>query len=101
MFLEVGKTAKLGDLLRGMIIQSGNDATMALAEFLGGTEDGFAQMMNHYAQTLGMKNTHYADASGMPDPQHYTTARDIATLSRALIRDFPEHYKIFAEREFT
>ena len=72
-----------------------------MAEFLGGTEEGFAQIMNHYAQQLGMKNTHYMDASGMPDPQHYTTARDIATLSRALIRDFPEEYKMFAEREFT
>lgn len=101
MFLEVGKTAKLEDLLRGVVIQSGNDAAVAVAEFLGGTEDGFAQIMNHYAQTLGMKNTHYADASGMPDPQHYTTARDIATLSRALIRNFPEMYKMFAEREYT
>lgn len=101
MFLEVGKTAKFGDLLRGIIIQSGNDAAVAIAESLGGTEEGFAQIMNHYAQTLGMKDTHYADASGMPDPQHYTTARDISTLSRALIRNFPESYKIFAEREFT
>lgn len=101
MFLEVGKTAKLGDLLRGIIIQSGNDAAVAVAEFLGGSEEAFAQMMNHYAGTLGMKSTHYADASGMPDPQHYTTARDISTLSRALIRNFPELYKVFAEREFT
>jgi D-alanyl-D-alanine carboxypeptidase (penicillin-binding protein 5/6) len=101
MFLEVGKTAKLEDLLRGIVIQSGNDAAVALAEFFGGTEEGFAQIMNHYAQTLGMKNTHFADASGMPDPEHYTTARDIATLSRALIRDFPALYKMFAEREFT
>jgi serine-type D-Ala-D-Ala carboxypeptidase (penicillin-binding protein 5/6) len=101
MFLEVGKTAKLEDLLRGIVIQSGNDAAVALAEFLGGTEEGFAQIMNHYARQLGMKGTHYADASGMPDPQHYTTARDIATLSRALIRNFPELYKMFAEKEFT
>jgi len=101
MFLEVGKTAKLEDLLRGIVIQSGNDAAVAVAEFLGGSEDGFAQIMNHYAQTLGMKNTHYADASGMPNPEHYTTARDIATLSSALIRNFPDLYKMFAEREFT
>lgn len=101
MFLEVGKTAKFGDLLRGIIIQSGNDAAVALAEFLGGSEAGFAEMMNHYAQKLGMKDTHYADASGMPDPQHYTTARDIARLSQALIRDFPEQYRIFAEKEYT
>ena len=101
MFLDVGKTAKLEDLLRGIIIQSGNDAAVVVAEFLGGTEEGFAQIMNHYAATLGLKNTHYADASGMPNPEHYTTARDIATLSRALIRNFPELYRIFAEREFT
>jgi D-alanyl-D-alanine carboxypeptidase (penicillin-binding protein 5/6) len=101
MFLDVGKTAKFEDLLRGIVIQSGNDAAVAIAEFLGGTEDGFAQIMNHYAQTLGLKGTHYADASGLPNPEHYTTARDIATLSRALIRDFPDLYKMFAEREFT
>ncbi|MEP7242699.1 MAG: D-alanyl-D-alanine carboxypeptidase family protein [Gammaproteobacteria bacterium] len=101
MFIEVGKTVPLGDLLRGIVIQSGNDAAVAVAEFLGGTEQGFAEIMNHYAQQLGMKNTHYMDASGMPDPQHHTTARDIATLSRALIRNFPNEYKMFAEKEFT
>jgi D-alanyl-D-alanine carboxypeptidase (penicillin-binding protein 5/6) len=101
MFLEVGKTAKFGDLLKGIIIQSGNDAAVAIAEFLGGSEQGFAEMMNHYAQKLGMKDTHYVDASGMPDAQHYTTARDIARLSQSLIRDFPEQYKIFAEKEYT
>jgi D-alanyl-D-alanine carboxypeptidase (penicillin-binding protein 5/6) len=101
MFLEVGKTAKFGDLLRGIVIQSGNDAAVALAEFLGGSEQGFAEIMNHYAAKLGMKHTHYVDASGMPDAEHYTTARDISTLSQALIRDFPELYKMFAEKEFT
>jgi D-alanyl-D-alanine carboxypeptidase (penicillin-binding protein 5/6) len=101
MFIEVGKTVAFEDLLRGIVIQSGNDAAVAVAEFLGGTEQGFAEIMNHYAQQLGMKNTHYVDSSGLPDPQHVTTARDIATLSRALIRDFPEQYKMFAEREFT
>jgi D-alanyl-D-alanine carboxypeptidase (penicillin-binding protein 5/6) len=101
MFLDVGSKVPLIDLLRGIIIQSGNDAAVAVSEYLGGTEQGFAQIMNHYAQDLGMKNTHYMDASGMPDPQHHTTARDIATLSRALIRNFPEEYKIFSEREFT
>src|SRR5690349_5442390 len=101
MFLEVGKTAKFGDLLKGIIIQSGNDAAVAIAEFLGGSEQGFAEMMNHYAVKLGMKNTHYMDASGMPDAQHYTTAHDIAILSQALIRNFPEQYKIFAEKEYT
>src|SRR5262245_54846582 len=101
MFLDVGSKVPLIDLLRGIIIQSGNDAAVAVAEYLGGTEQGFAQIMNHYAQDLGMKNTHYMDASGMPDPQHHTSAHDIAILSRALIRNFPEEYKIFAEKEFT
>lgn len=101
MFLEVGKTAKFGDLLRGIVIQSGNDAAVAISEFLGGSEQAFAEIMNHYAAKLGMKNTHYVDASGMPDARHYTTARDIATLSQALIRDFPDLYKMFAEKEFT
>ncbi|HEU4625249.1 MAG TPA: D-alanyl-D-alanine carboxypeptidase family protein [Steroidobacteraceae bacterium] len=101
MFLDVGSKVPLIDLLRGIVIQSGNDAAVAVAEYLGGTEQGFAEIMNHYAAELGMKNTHYVDASGMPDPQHHTTARDIATLSRALIRNFPEEYKMFAEREFT
>src|SRR5215475_7437863 len=73
MFIEVGKTVSLEDLLRGIVIQSGNDAAVAVAEFLGGTEQGFAEIMNHYAQQLGMKNTHYVDASGLPDPNHVTT----------------------------
>jgi serine-type D-Ala-D-Ala carboxypeptidase (penicillin-binding protein 5/6) len=101
MFLDVGSKVPLIDLLRGIIIQSGNDAAVAVAEYLGGTEQGFAQIMNHYAEELGMKNTHYMDASGMPDPQHHTSAHDIALLSRALIRNFPEEYQMFAEREFT
>jgi D-alanyl-D-alanine carboxypeptidase (penicillin-binding protein 5/6) len=101
MFLDVGSKVPLIDLLRGIVIQSGNDAAVAVAEYLGGTEQGFAQIMNHYAQQLGMKNTNYMDASGMPDPQHHTSARDIATLSRALIRNFPEQYRMFAEKEFT
>jgi D-alanyl-D-alanine carboxypeptidase (penicillin-binding protein 5/6) len=101
MFLDVGSKVQLIDLLRGIVIQSGNDAAVAVAEYLGGTEQGFAQIMNHYAQQLGMKNTSYMDASGMPDPNHHTTARDISTLSRALIRNFPQDYKMFAEKEFT
>ena len=101
MFLEVGQSVKLADLLRGIIIQSGNDAAIAVAEHIGGTEEAFAEIMNHYAQQLGMKSTRYHDASGMPDPEHYTTARDITILSRALIRNFPELYKIFGEREYT
>ena len=101
MFIEVGQKVKLADLLRGIIIQSGNDAAVAVAEYLGGSEDVFAQMMNQKAQELGMKNTHFMDASGMPNPEHYTTAHDIVLLARALIQNFPDFYKIFSEREFT
>lgn len=101
MFVQVGSRVKLIDLLRGIIIQSGNDATVAVAEHVAGSEPVFADLMNQYAQRLGMKDSHFADASGLPDPNHYTTARDLTVLGRALIRDFPEWYKIFAEREFT
>jgi D-alanyl-D-alanine carboxypeptidase (penicillin-binding protein 5/6) len=88
-------------LIKGMIVQSGNDAAIALAERIGGTEPGFVQMMNDTAQRLGMSGTHYVDASGLPSPDHYTTAHDLALLARALLRDFPEHYPMFALREFT
>lgn len=101
MFLDVGSRVKIEDLLRGIIIQSGNDATLALAEHLAGSETAFAELMNTYAKTLGLTNSHFVDASGLPDPQHYTTARDLTLLARALIRDFPDEYKMFAEREFT
>nr|WP_211234509.1 D-alanyl-D-alanine carboxypeptidase family protein [Solimonas soli] len=100
MFVQVGTRVKLIDLLRGIIIQSGNDATVAVAEHVAGSEPVFADLMNQYAGKLGMKNSHFADASGLPDPQHYTTAHDLTILARALIHDFPEWYKIFAEREF-
>lgn len=100
MFIEVGTRVKIEDLLRGIIIASGNDASVALSEHMAGSESVFAEMMNQYAKKLGMKNSHFADASGLPDPNHYTTARDLAILARALIRDFPEMYKIFAERSY-
>lgn len=100
MFIEVGKRVKFGDLLRGIIIQSGNDATVAVSEHIAGSEEVFAELMNQYAKKLGLKNSHFADASGMPNPQHYTTAYDLTLLGRALIRDFPDSYKIFSEREF-
>lgn len=100
MFLDLGSRVKIEDLLRGIIIQSGNDATVALSEHLAGSESAFAELMNEYAKQLGMKNTHFADASGMPNPAHYTTAHDLTILARALIHDFPEQYKMFAEREF-
>lgn len=101
MFIDVGSQVPIIDLLRGIIVQSGNDATLALAEHVAGSETAFAELMNQRAKKLGMTNSHFADASGLPHPDHYTTARDLTILSRALIHDFPEQYKMFAEREFT
>lgn len=101
MFVEVGKEIKVEDLIRGVIIQSGNDATIVLAEGIAGTEEAFAEAMNRTAQNLGMDSSHFANASGWPDPNHYSTARDLATLSVRLIRDFPEYYSYYAEKEFT
>jgi len=99
-FLQVGTQVPLDILLKGMIVQSGNDATVALAEDLGGTDTAFAQMMNEYARRLGMKSSHFVNSDGLPNPDHYTTARDLATLSNALIRDFPQYYALFSMREF-
>jgi D-alanyl-D-alanine carboxypeptidase (penicillin-binding protein 5/6) len=99
-FLQLNSEVSLKDLLYGMIIQSGNDAAIALAEHTAGSEETFAQLMNQYAQQLGMNGTHYVDASGLPNPDHYTTARDIALLSRALIRDFPDEYKVYSIKDF-
>jgi D-alanyl-D-alanine carboxypeptidase (penicillin-binding protein 5/6) len=101
MFIEVGKTVLLSDLLKGMIIQSGNDATVALAEHVAGTEAAFVDMMNAQARALGMNQTYYENVTGWPSENHTSTARDIAVLAQALIRDFPEHYKLYAEKEFT
>jgi D-alanyl-D-alanine carboxypeptidase (penicillin-binding protein 5/6) len=101
MFVEVGKQVPFEALLMGMIVQSGNDATLAIAEHLGGSEAAFAQRMNEQAQALGMKNTHFVNAHGLPAPEHYTTARDMALLGRALIRDFPDYYKWHAVSEYT
>ena len=101
MFVEVGKRVTVKDLLMGMIVQSGNDATVALAEHIAGDESVFAEMMNQYAERLGMHSTHFVNATGMPADGHVTTARDLATLSRALIAEFPEHYSWHAIREFT
>lgn len=100
-FIEVNTRVPVEALLRGMIVQSGNDAAVALAEHVAGSEETFAQMMNQYAARLGMTNTNYTNATGLPDENHYTTARDISTLSSALIRDFPEHYEWYAEKEYT
>jgi len=101
MFVEVGKQVDVESLLKGIIIQSGNDATVAMAEYVAGSEDAFASLMNNYAKQLGMNDTHFVNSTGLPDPEHYTTPRDMATLGSALIRDFPEHYKMYAEKKYT
>ena len=101
MFVEVGKQVSVSDLLKGLIIQSGNDASVALAEHLAGSESAFAGYMNHQAKLLGMDNTNYVNATGWPDENHYSSARDIAILTRALIDEFPESYKYYKEREYT
>jgi D-alanyl-D-alanine carboxypeptidase (penicillin-binding protein 5/6) len=99
-FLELGVPVPVQDLLLGVIVQSGNDASIVLAERIGGTETTFAQLMNTTAARLGMTGTHFENATGLPSPQHYTTARDMSLLAIALIRDFPQYYKWFSVREF-
>ncbi len=102
MFIEPNKPVTVDELLHGMIIQSGNDASIALAEGIASTEQLFAGMMNKEAQRLGMKNTHFMNATGLPDAQHYTTAADLSILASALIRDFPEDYKrLYSVKEYT
>jgi len=100
-FVQVGTRVPVEVLVKGMIVQSGNDATIALAERVGGSEPAFVQMMNAWAERLGMHGTRFEDSSGLPSPSHYSTARDLAALSRAIIRDFPEYYSIYSMREYT
>ena len=100
MFIREGTTVKLEDLLRGVIIQSGNDATVAVAEYVAGSEDAFVALMNQQAKALGMLGTHFVNSDGLPDPEHYSTVRDLAMLARALIRDYPQHYAIYSEKSF-
>ena len=100
-FVELGNQVKVDDLIQGMLVQSGNDATVALAEAVGGTEDGFAAMATQRAQQLGMKNSNFANATGWPDPNHYSTVRDLSILAQHIIQDFPEYYHYFSQREFT
>ena len=101
MFIRVGTRVGVDDLIRGMVVQSGNDACIALAEAVAGSEDVFVQMMNREAERLGMKNTSFRNASGLPDPQHYSTAQDLYLLAAALIRDFPEYYsQYYSQKEF-
>jgi D-alanyl-D-alanine carboxypeptidase (penicillin-binding protein 5/6) len=101
MYLPLNGSASVIDMLRGVIIQSGNDASKALAEHIGGSEPAFAEIMNAEAKRLGMKNTNFMNATGLPDPAHITTARDMAILAQAIIRDNPKYYPIYSEKEFT
>jgi D-alanyl-D-alanine carboxypeptidase (penicillin-binding protein 5/6) len=101
MFVDPAKPATIEELLRGLIIQSGNDAAIILAEALGGSEQGFATQMNREAQRLGMRNSSFTNASGLPDAQHYSTARDLAILASRLIEEHPDFYKMYSEREYT
>ncbi|MBH3439146.1 D-alanyl-D-alanine carboxypeptidase family protein [Pseudomonas luteola] len=100
MFIQVGNQVSVSDLLHGIIIQSGNDASVAMSEHIAGSEDAFADMMNTTAQRLGMSNTHYMNATGLPNPDHYSSAHDIAKLSRAIIYEEPTHYAIYSQKEF-
>ena len=99
-FLEIDDSVSIDVLLKGIIIQSGNDASVALAECLGGTEEDFVKLMNVYAKRLGMKNTNFINSSGWPESNHFSTAKDLAILSNALIRDFPDLYKYFSDKDF-
>ncbi|NWK43084.1 D-alanyl-D-alanine carboxypeptidase family protein [Ralstonia pickettii] len=101
MFLEAGKPASVRELTQGLIIQSGNDAALVLAEAVGGTETNFVMLMNREAERLGMKNTHFMNAAGLPDPNHYSTARDLSILTAALIKNFPQDYKFYSQKDFT
>ena len=100
MFIEPNKPVSVEELLKGLIVQSGNDACIALAEAIAGSEEVFAQLMNREAQRLGMKQTHFVNATGLPHPQHYTTAYDISLLAAAIIRDFPEYYPLYSLKEY-
>ncbi len=100
MFLPLNSQVKVDDLLHGIIIQSGNDASIALAEYIAGSEDAFADMMNETAEKLGMKNSHFMNATGLPHPEHYSSAHDMAILARAIINEDAEHYAIYSQKEF-
>ncbi|MEO0996210.1 MAG: D-alanyl-D-alanine carboxypeptidase family protein, partial [Pseudomonadota bacterium] len=101
MFIEQNAKVRVGDLIQGMIVQSGNDASVALAEFVAGTEAAFAELMNNFAAKLGMSGSHFQNATGLPGDNHVSTARDMATLARAIIAEFPEFYAWYSQREYT
>lgn len=100
MFIEVGEKVKVDELLKGIIIVSGNDASIAISEHVAGSEDAFAQLMNSTAKNLGMSNTHFQNASGWPADNHYSTARDLAVLSKRIVHDYPEDYGLYAEKYY-
>lgn len=100
MFIEVGKKVSIEDLLKGIIIQSGNDAAVAISEYVGGTEDGFVDLMNAYAVSLGMDNTDFRNSTGLPDEQHLTSSKDLATLTSNFMTKFPDIFALFKEKEF-
>src|SRR5690554_6328676 len=100
MFIEVGNRVRVIDLLRGVIIQSGNDASVALAEHIAGSEESFADLMNSHARRLGMNDTHFENATGLPGENHVSSARDMAIMAKAIIEDDPQHYAIYKEKEF-
>lgn len=101
MFIKPGDEVTVRDLIQGIIVDSGNDACVAMSEFLGGSEDSFTDLMNQQAARLGMNNTHFTDSNGLPNPNHYSSAHDMAILARAIITQFPEYYKGFSQKEFT
>ncbi|KTD17221.1 D-alanyl-D-alanine carboxypeptidase family protein [Legionella jordanis] len=101
MFVKEGQQVSIEDLLKGIIVDSGNDACVAMAEHLGGSEQGFSEIMNQQAQNLGMKDSHFTDSTGLPDENHYTTAKDLAILGRALILNFPQYYEWYKQKWFT
>lgn len=101
MFIEVNDEVSVGQLVKGVVIQSGNDASVALAEYISGDEAVFAELMNQHAKRLGMKDSHYMNSTGLPDDNHYTTAHDVAILAAALIRDFPDVYEYHSDKSFT
>lgn len=101
MFVKAGDEVPVKELLQGIIVASGNDATVALAEYIAGTEEAFVALMNQQAQALGMKNSHFVDSTGLPNPDHYSTAHDLAILTKAYIKNFPEDYSFYSEKWFT
>lgn len=101
MFIREGTQVSVDDLLRGVVIQSGNDASVALAEHVAGSESAFADLMNQQAQRIGLQNSHFVNATGLPNPDHYASARDLATIAKHVIQDYPEHYEIYSKKYFT